>query len=314
MLLDRELLDGVAETREASSDLREREAGPPREVAHGGRTVPDEEAAHELAERLVAREVAAGTGRAALVGQRVGVQGAARATAHDDALELGVHHDERQAVGGRLDTLGGEGDAELRTRGVPARRQALDDARERHVRAHERLVVEPELAAPRRALPVHPRGRQREHPAQVLGCEQVPRGPQRVRAQDRAVVERAPHVVVRRVRASLAEGPPGDRELLPLHGELLGDDLTCASSPRAAQALGLEPAADDLGCAHAPRLGPRSHTRPTQNTPGANRPAGYSGQAIGTRPWQRRPPTAGPPPRQVLHRHNHSPRDLDRAA
>ncbi|CAM5787499.1 hypothetical protein CPER28S_02033 [Cellulomonas persica] len=60
--------------------------------------------------------------------------------------------------------------------------------------------------------------------------------------------------------------------------------------------LGLEPVADDLGGKHVPTLGPRSHTRPPRDAPAPDACAGYGGEAIGTRPWHRRPPRGHPRP------------------
>ena len=76
-----------------------------------------------------------------------------------------------------------------RVRWLPPCRAVAHDRR----RALDQLVVDARLPLVVRAQPADPRPGQRLDPAQVLGCDEVPRRPQRVGAQDGPRVERGLH-------------------------------------------------------------------------------------------------------------------------
>lgn len=148
---------------------------------------------------------------------------AATAAAADQSVELGAYqvvsdaHAVRHVELRPRERLGQLGAREL----LSVAERLLD----RGIASAKMLLVE--LVSPPlvRTREPHARRRELEHPADVLRCDEVPRRPQDVRAEDRALVERAVDRRIRRTDESLREIPLRRSVVLRLYRTESRDDL-----------------------------------------------------------------------------------------
>ena len=157
-----------------------------------------------------------------------------------------MHHQQSQAHAERIDARFLQGRSQLGTRQVrPAPQRALNDS----PRAREGLRVEAVLAAVVRHRAVHSRPGKREHPSDVGRRDEVPGGPQNVRAQDLASIEGSIQRGVARPLHALAERPLRPRVVLRLDGAEPRNGLDGRSESRADEALIDEPPPGQIGFA-----------------------------------------------------------------
>jgi hypothetical protein len=194
--------------------------------------------------------VAVATGRRDLVEQRVRGQVAARCAAAHQQLHLRAHDEVRQALTVDVQAVLLQALPELGPRQAPSARERLDD---QVVGAPDLRRVDAELLVAPRGDDPDARRRQPHDRADVARQDEVPRGPQDVRAQDPAGRDRHLHVRLGRglpspASRAHAQRPARQRVLLRLDRAQPAHDLLRRTQPPAArrEALIAQPEPRDL--------------------------------------------------------------------
>ena len=187
-----------------STDLGEGESAPALEVAFGCRPVPGEESVRELDERPIAGPGVGLGRRDRLVGQDVGVLGAARRTGADRRTKLGHHELVSHGLARAGQSVGSElGSDLLASHGVAAAEQLPQQGST----ALEDLGGDAELAVASRHGGLDLGAGERLDPAQVFGSDEVPRRPKDMRCAPnrRSTAQPARRHAVQRGSASRSE-------------------------------------------------------------------------------------------------------------
>src|SRR5438552_4076064 len=199
-----------------------------------------EVAPRELNERLFAREYP--RRRHTRVEQRVRELFAAPPAAAHEAMQLREHEQVREALPSGIDPRALQRHAELVARQYVV---AFERTGYRRDRATDGRGIKSELAVAPALTGDDAWAGEREHPADVLGRDEMPCRPQHVGPDDRTPLERAIDDRTCRRYGTLPDGPARGGVVLRLNGPEPADDVRGVPKRIAGKALALEAERDD---------------------------------------------------------------------
>jgi hypothetical protein len=154
---------------------------------------------------------------------------------------------------------------ELRHELVAGRRLAGQALQRDRLRAHQRRRVQAEVVKPLPRRLQRARGCYLEHPAEVLGRDEVQRATHGKRAHDLAGLEGGEHIRAVRSLGANSGSPEGVREVLGLQRQQVAYGLGDRACGRGVNALGEFPEAQYFARAHLGRHRPSMSCSPSAN-------------------------------------------------
>ncbi len=187
-----------------------------------------------------------------LLDQGVGVLFAAHRSAANEGIQLGVHQDAREALTARHYA----GRREILRQLCPGPvMTAPQGSPQNGVRAFEDPLIQPQCSVVVRQRRTDTRRRQLLHPAEIRRCDEMPRRPHHVRAENSAEPIRLLHIGIDAAPGPLADRPLGSCVILRLDGAQPGDHLARPPEAIPDDRVTIQPPARNLRCLHAQPIG-----------------------------------------------------------